>query len=143
MMPDEVRALEMQTPIPPPDSTALQNAPMIVVTKTEVTYRGQHVERVNRVPHDGSKRFMALFTLLDASAKQIRRDLATGHDSRDLIKACDDAKQNLRPLPGRICPDGLVILQADEATDVRVIHAIVRTAKAAGFDNLLFAVKNK
>jgi hypothetical protein len=28
-------------------------------------------------------------------------------------------------------------------TDVRVINTIVRTAKAAGFDNLLFAVKDR
>jgi tRNA G18 (ribose-2'-O)-methylase SpoU len=37
----------------------------------------------------------------------------------------------------------LAILQADESTDMHVISTIVRTAKAAGFDNLLFAVKNK
>jgi biopolymer transport protein ExbD len=37
----------------------------------------------------------------------------------------------------------LAILQADETTDVRLINKIVNTAKAAGFDNLLFAVKNK
>jgi len=42
-----------------------------------------------------------------------------------------------------VCPDGLAILQADESTDARLINKIVVTAKAAGFDNLLFAVKNK
>ena len=61
----------------------------------------------------------------------------------DLAKACDDAKNNIRPQPGKICPDGLAILQADESTDARLINKIVNTAKAAGFDNLLFAVKNK
>ena len=62
---------------------------------------------------------------------------------KDLAKACDDAKNNIRPQPGEICPDGLAILQADETTDARLINKIVNTAKAAGFDNLLFAVKNK
>jgi len=39
--------------------------------------------------------------------------------------------------------DRLVILQADESIDARVINRIVTTAKAAGFDNLLFAVKKQ
>jgi len=51
--------------------------------------------------------------------------------------------QNIRPKPGEVCPDGLAILQADEGTDARLINKIVNTAKAAGFDNLMFAVKNK
>jgi len=38
---------------------------------------------------------------------------------------------------------GLAILQADQGTDARVINRIVLTTKAAGFDNLLFAVKNR
>ena len=44
---------------------------------------------------------------------------------------------------GAVLMDGLAILQADETTDARLINKIVNTAKAAGFDNLLFAVKNK
>ena len=38
---------------------------------------------------------------------------------------------------------GLAILQADQRTDAHVINRIVLTSKAAGFDNLLFAVKNR
>ena len=37
----------------------------------------------------------------------------------------------------------LAILQADLTTDVRVINKIVNTAKAAGFDHLLFAANKK
>ena len=80
---------------------------------------------------------------LDAAAKKIREDVAYGRQAKDLLKSCEDAKQNIRPAPGRICPDGLAILQADESTDGQLINKIVNTAKAAGFDNLLFAVKNK
>jgi biopolymer transport protein ExbD len=85
----------------------------------------------------------ALFERLDAAAKKIREDVAYGRQAKDLLKSCEDAKQNIRPLPGKICPDGLAILQADESTDGQLINKIVNTAKAAGFDNLLFAVKNK
>ena len=123
----------------------LQQAPVIIVTKSEITYQGQLVATVDSVLRDDSPTFKidALFERLDAAAKKIREDVAMGRQPKDLLKACEDAKSNLRPAPGKICPDGLAILQADESTDARLVNKIVNTAKAAGFDNLLFAVKNK
>lgn len=123
----------------------LQRAPVIIVTKSEITYQGQLVSTVEAALRDDSPTFKidALFERLDAAAKQIKEDVGMGKLPKDLAKACDDAKNNIRPQPGKICPDGLAILQADEATDARLINKIVNTAKAAGFDNLLFAVKNK
>ncbi len=123
----------------------LQQAPVIIVTKTEITYQGQLVATVESVLRDDSPTFKidALFERLDAAAKKIKEDVGLGKLPKDLAKACEDAKQNIRPQPGKICPDGLAILQADESTDARLINKIVNTAKAAGFDNLLFAVKNK
>ena len=123
----------------------LQQAPVIIVTKTEITYQGQLVATTESVLRDDSPTFKidALFERLDAAAKKIKEDVGMGKLPKDLAKACEDAKQNIRPQAGKICPDGLAILQADESTDVRLINKIVNTAKAAGFDNLLFAVKNK
>jgi biopolymer transport protein ExbD len=123
----------------------LQQAPVIIVTKTEITYQGQLVATVDSVMRDDSPTFKidALFERLDAAAKKIREDVAFGRQAKDLLKSCEDAKQNIRPPAGKICPDGLAILQADESTDGQLINKIVNTAKAAGFDNLLFAVKNK
>jgi len=123
----------------------LQQAPVIIVTKSEITYQGQLVATVESALRDDSPTFKidALFERLDAAAKKIKEDVGMGKLPKDLAKACDDAKNNQRPLPGKICPDGLAILQADESTDARLINKIVNTAKAAGFDNLLFAVKNK
>ena len=123
----------------------LQQAPVIIVTKSEITYQGQLVATVESVLRDDSPTFKidALFERLDAAAKKIKEDVAMGRQPKDLIKACEEAKSNIRPAPGKICPDGLAILQADESTDARLINKIVNTAKAAGFDNLLFAVKNK
>lgn len=123
----------------------LQLAPVIIVTKSEITYQGQLVATTESVLADDSPTFKidALFERLDAAAKKIKEDVGLGKLPKDLQKACEEAKQNIRPQPGRICPDGLAILQADESTDVRLINKIVNTAKAAGFDNLLFAVKNK
>jgi biopolymer transport protein ExbD len=123
----------------------LQQAPVIIVTKNEITYQGQLVATTESVLRDDSPTFKidALFERLDAASKKIKEDVGMGKLPKDLAKACEDAKQNIRPQPGKICPDGLAILQADESTDARLINKIVNTAKAAGFDNLLFAVKNK
>jgi biopolymer transport protein ExbD len=123
----------------------LQLAPVIIVTKREITYQGDLVATIDAVMRDESPAFKidALFERLDASAKKIKTDVGLKQIPRDLQKACDDAKAGLRPEPGKLCPDGLAILQADEGTDARLINKIVNTAKAAGFDNLLFAVKNK
>lgn len=123
----------------------LQLAPVIQVTRSEIVYQGQLVATTESVLRDDSPTFKidALYERLDAAAKKIKEDVGLGKLPKDLAKACEEAKQGLRPQPGRICPDGLVILQADESTDVRLINKIVNTAKAAGFDNLLFAVKNK
>jgi biopolymer transport protein ExbD len=123
----------------------LQQAPVIIVTKSEITYQGQLVATVESVMHDDTPTFKieALFERLDMAAKKIKEDVMYRKEPPDLLKACEDAKANLRPAPGKICPDGLAILQADETIDARLINKIVITAKAAGFDNLLFAVKNK
>ncbi len=132
--------------LPIAESTdTLQLAPVIIVTKSEITYQGQLISSIDAVMRDDSPTFKidALFERLDAAAKKIKEDVGLGKLPKDLAKACEDAKQNIRPQPGKICPDGLAILQADESTDARLINKIVNTAKAAGFDNLLFAVKNK
>src|SRR5215831_14852628 len=123
----------------------LQQAPVIIVTKGEITFQGQLIASVDQVLKDDSPTFKidALYERLDSESKKIKENVGLGRLPKDLQKSCEEAKQNIRPLPGKICPDGLAILQADESTDVRLINKIVNTAKAAGFDNLLFAVKNK
>lgn len=124
----------------------LQQAPVIIVTRAEITYQGQLISTVEAVLRDDSPTFKidALFERLDSAAKKIKEDVGMGRNyDKRLLEACEKAKQNIRPEPGNVCPDGLAILQADESTDARLINKIVVTAKAAGFDNLLFAVKNK
>jgi biopolymer transport protein ExbD len=138
--------LEAQKGLELPIATSteqLQMAPVIIVTKGEITYQGLLIASIDEVMKDDSPTFKidALYERLEAAARKIREDLP--RLPKDLQKSCEDAKQGIRPPKGKICPDGLAILQADESTDVRLINKIVNTAKAAGFDNLLFAVKNK
>ncbi len=124
----------------------LQEAPVIVMTRNEITYQGQLISTVDSVLHDDSPtlRIDALYERLQEAAKKIHEDVTIGKVSPQTKKACEEAKNGNRPLPGAaICPDGLAIVQGDESTDARVINKVVKTAKDAGFDNLLFAVKNK
>jgi hypothetical protein len=114
-----------------------EQAPAILVTKTEIRFAGQVVVPLHRVPRDG-KPVGPLLELLDASAKQIERELP-GRASKDVIKACDDAKQGIRAR-GAVCPLGLLIVRSDASTGIEVINTIVVTARAAGFDQLVFAV---
>ena len=132
-----------------PDATSktvLQRAPVIIVTHDEITYQGGSIARVDAVLRDESPtgRVEALYERLFAAAQKIKQDVLDGHvDDKRLLASCEKMRAHQRQEPGMMCPDGLAILQADKATDARVINKIVVTAKAAGFDNLLFAVNNK
>ncbi|MGE0551625.1 MAG: ExbD/TolR family protein [Kofleriaceae bacterium] len=125
---------------------ALQLAPVIIVTGTDITYQGTLVATVESAKRDDSATFRieALAEKLKETADKIKTQVDNGEikDSAQR-KACEDVKSGLKPKPGAFCPEGLAILQADKSTDARLINKIVNTAKSAGFDNLLFAVKNK
>jgi biopolymer transport protein ExbD len=124
----------------------LQEAPVIIVTRSDITYQGQSIITTELALKDESATFRIdlLYERLEAAARKIKEDVGLGRKyEKKLLEACEKAKTGIRPEPGQVCPDGLAILQADETTDARLINKIVNTAKAAGFDNLLFAVKNK
>jgi biopolymer transport protein ExbD len=124
----------------------LQEAPVIIVTRSDITYQGQAIITTELALRDDSAHFKIdlLYERLEAAARKIKEDVGFGRKyDKALLEACEKAKNNIRPERGKVCPDGLAILQADESTDARLINKIVNTAKAAGFDNLLFAVKNK
>jgi biopolymer transport protein ExbD len=123
----------------------LQQAPVIIVTKGEITYQGQLIATTESVMRDDSptQTIDALAERLDAAAKKIKEDVALGKVPASVKKVCDDMKNGIKPPPGKSCPEGLAILQADQGTDIRLINKVVNTSKVAGFGNLLFAVKNK
>lgn len=86
-------------------SNALASAPVVVITKTQITVQG-----------------------------------------KDVISTADAAKQpDLEALVHALphAPGGLIILQADQTTSAVVIDHVVKTLKRAGYDNVLFAVKNR
>lgn len=127
----------------------LQQAPVIIVTKDVVVYKGlssyTEIGKAEAITKDDSPsgRIDSLHEKMDADAKKIKELIQFGKFDKELIQSCEKMKQGLRPEPGKTCPDGLAILQADLGTDVRLINKLVVTAKMAGFENLLFAVSNK
>ncbi len=96
------------TPLLPTNDAGLRDAPVVIVTKTELQFD--------------------------------HRSLAT---TAALRKGSGAIAELASALPPRAPSHGVLILQADELTDASVIGRIVVTAKAAGFDDVLFAVKNK
>lgn len=139
--------LQAQATLELPDArtkAALQEAPIITVTRNEITYQGQLIVTTDIALADDAAHFKIdlLYERLEGAARQIKESVALGRKyDRKQIEACQE--KNVRRESGRICPDGLAILQADKETDARLINKIVNTAKAAGFHNLMFATKNK
>lgn len=105
----DLGSIELPPPAPKPD---LSQAPVIVVTATELSFQGKGVATVTELAR-GKGEIRALVTVLRAQP--------TPADPKDKV----------------------VIIQADRAIDAGVINRVVVSTRAAGFDNVLFAVKNK
>jgi biopolymer transport protein ExbD len=110
----------------------LQLAPIITITESLIK------------DDNPQMKIEALFIKLDAQRKKLRENIQLPKNDADrkAKKVCDDAAAG-KIDPNNLCSEGLVILQADEETDARVITMVVTTAKYANFDNVLFAVKKK
>jgi len=121
----------------------LQEAPIIIITRSDVSFQGTQVATVDALLKDETPtmKIESLYERLQAAYKQRHEQISLGRDKR-AKKACDDLKAGIID-PDNLCPEGLAILQADKDTDARIITMVVTTAKYAEFDNLLFAVKNK
>ena len=52
-------------------------------------------------------------------------------------------KQIANPKPEEICLKGLLILQADKNTPAKVLNRVIKTAQAADYKNIMFAVNQK
>jgi biopolymer transport protein ExbD len=139
--------------------TLLQGAPIIQISKSDIIVAvGKASEQIMTVDaalrdETPGMKLELLHRRLDDEAKKIAAEVGAeivpaqsannGLSKKDMLAACQLAASE-RPAPGQpICPIGLAILQADRDTDVRVINKVVNTAKLAGFNNLMFAIKNK
>lgn len=144
------------------DKAALQRAPVIVVTQTEMKVLienkhdnswstkdvGQVANLLENPPLGGQ--IDSLFEVLKSLYDDVHTNIEQANSkmfSKDELAACSREKEGLPPLvdkEGKVktfCPDGLAVIQADESTDTRVITWVVNTARQAKFGKLLFAIK--
>lgn len=128
-----------------PDATnkdKLKRAPVIIVTRDAVTFQGEQMAEVSSLQNDNSMEFKIL-TLYDRLRQENLRFLTSGKDKLPDIEKeyCDHPPAN--PKPNEICLQGLLILQADRDTSAKVLNRVIKTAYAAEYPNIMFAVNRR
>ena len=120
----------------------LQRAPIIIVTRDTITFNGQRVGDVQQINQDQGVEWK-IVELYDRLRQEKTSFRMTGFDklSPEEKEDCQNPQPN--PKPGHICLDGLLILQADRDTPTKVLNRILKTAYAAEYPNIMFAVNRR
>lgn len=137
---------------------ALQSAPIILVTETSIAVLIQDEGSAMPIMKDVAAvrslldnppptlKVDALHEILKATYDNIHNNIAAEKGvTKEEINACKREAEGLPPVTKGnrtiLCPDGLAVVQADKKTDARIISMVVNTARQAGFEKLLFAIK--
>jgi biopolymer transport protein ExbD len=117
----------------------LQQAPVITVTIQSITFNNLHMAETQSIVDDqaGQWKIGELFDTMQQEMQRfkMRRDTLSEEERR----RCD------RPDPSDPlkCLEGLAILQADKRVTAKVINRVLKTANAAGYTNIMFAVERR
>jgi biopolymer transport protein ExbD len=117
----------------------LQQAPVITVTIQSITFNNLHMAETQSIVDDqaGQWKIGELFDTMQQEMQRfkMRRDTLSDEERR----RCD------RPDPSDPlkCLEGLAILQADKRVTAKVINRVLKTANAAGYTNIMFAVERR
>ncbi len=125
-----------------PDATnkgMLRSAPIIIVTRDAITFGGERMADPLALMEDTSMEWK-IIELYDRLQAEQRRFLAEGYPNLtdQEKKNCEQPVAN--PKPDQICLKGLLILQADKDTPSKVLNRVLKTAYAAQYPNIMFAV---
>ncbi len=117
----------------------LQRAPVITVTTQSITFKNLHVAETPSVAESppGQWKVNELFDKMQHERYQFKVNFDSLPDSERL--RCTNPQPN-DPLK---CLDGLAILQADQRVKAKVINRVLKTANAAGYTNVMFAVERR
>ncbi|MBT8492967.1 MAG: biopolymer transporter ExbD [Deltaproteobacteria bacterium] len=137
--------LQAQKGLKLPDATVqkdLRTAPVIVVTSDRLDLEGKTMAMLEDIQNDSSMEWKIVSLYDELRARKTRFKLE--FDSLPDIEKdrCLDSN-NPSPDPKDMCLDGLVILQADKETSAKVLNRILKTAYAAEFQNIMFAVNRR
>jgi biopolymer transport protein ExbD len=121
----------------------LKRAPIIIVTRDTITLNGQGVGvQVDRLEADEGMEWK-IAELYDGLRQEQQRFKLTGFDgmTQEEKDYCTNPRPN--PKPEEICADGLLIMQADRDTPAKVLNRVLKTAYAAQYPNVMFAVNRR
>lgn len=115
----------------------LQKAPVITITQSSITFQNVHVAETQSVLDDPPDQWKVtdLFDKMQNERTLFKMQFDALPDAER--RRCTD------PLPGDPlkCLDGLAILQSDRRVKAKVINRVIKTANAAGYVNIMFAVE--
>ena len=123
----------------------LKRSPIIIVTRDTITFNGQRVGDVNQISRDEGMEWK-IVELYDRLRQEKTSFRMTGFDKLPPEeKAYCTNPQEFRAdtNPDHICLDGLLILQADKDTPAKVLNRVLKTAYAAEYPNIMFAVNRR
>ncbi len=114
----------------------IQRAPVIIITRQSITFNGEHMAETETVLNDQSPQWKVVDLFERLKAERRAFDLGFDRLPETQRRRCldPDPKDKLK------CEKGLAILQADKGVKAKVITRVLRTAQAAGYRNIMFAV---
>jgi len=115
----------------------LQLSPVITVTSQSITFQNEHMAETSIIEDDTSQtwKIVELFERMNQERQLFTMNfdkLPSDEQERCINPKADDPRKCLR---------GLAILQADKNISAKVISRIIKTANAAGYTNIMFAVE--
>lgn len=104
----------------------LKRAPIISITHDEIAFKGDRVASTTQIAEEEPTGEWKILELYD------RLQIARAEFEREDIP--EDKKQEMR---------GLIILQADKTVNAKVLNRVMKTAYAAEYTDVMFAITKK
>lgn len=115
----------------------LQQSPVITVTLQSITFNNLHMAESQSVFDDppGQWKIGELFDTMQQERQRFKMSFDSLSDADK--RRCTDPD----PTDPIKCLEGLAILQADKRVKAKIINRVLKTANAAGYTNIMFAVE--
>ena len=129
-----------------PDATnkdLLRRAQVIIIARDAITFNNEMMADPVQIQNDPSPEWKVteLFERLNMERQVFAVNMRGLPDSDPEKQKCLNPKPD--PKPDEMCLDGLVIMQADQKIQAKVINRVLKTAESAGYKNVMFAVNRK
>ena len=120
----------------------LKKAPIIIITRDHVTFQGEQIAIVSDLERETSLEWK-IVSLYDRLRLEKQAFITSGYNElNDKERSyCEEEIPNRKP--EEICLKGLLILQADKDTSAKVLNRVIKTAYAAEYPNIMFAVNQR